>query len=209
MTDPAHLLPSGATGAERALSQATARLADLSPMCREMWAPDTCPAAHLPWLAWALSVDAWNADWPDASKRAVIAASYTVHRHKGTVGAVKTALSTLDWEARLVEWHQTTPPGAPYTFAVEITLDRRGFAASLYDDVEQLVQASKNLRSHLTRISVVHRQHAAVRVAGAVIAAEVGRVLPYQPRTLRSTAYLSPAMAMVVRETVALYPQGH
>ena len=203
------LLPPNATAMERARAEVGAQLASLPVRIGDLKHPDTCPADWLPWLAWEWSVDVWSPRWSEAQKRAAIRASPEIHRRKGTVAAVKLALGTLDWDARLVEWHKTTPRGAPYTFAVELTLDRRGFEPELYDDVERLVHASKNLRSHLSRISVVHRQPALLRVASAVITAEFVKVLPYTPSAMRSTADLTPAAALVAREFVSLHPQGH
>ena len=203
------LLPPNASRMERTRAEVAAQLARLPVRIGELKNPDTCPAEWLPWLAWERSVDVWNPDWPEAQKRAAIRASLAIHKRKGTAGAVKLALATLDWQARLVEWHQAQPPAAPHTFAVEITLDRRGFAAQLYDDVERLVLAAKNARSHLTRISVVHRQRARLRLASAVVTTETVKVLPWQPTTLRSVASLPTAAALVTRETVALHSQRH
>lgn len=203
------LLPPNATRMERTRADVAAQLARLPVRIGDLKNPDTCPADWLPWLAWERSVDVWNPDWPEAQKRAAIRASLAIHKRKGTAGAVKLALATLDWHAVLVEWHQARPPAPAYTFAVEVTLDHRGFGAHLYDDVERLVLASKNARSHLTRISVVHRQRALLRFTGAVISAEVVKVLPYQLAALRTNASLAPGMALVTRETVSLHPQGH
>ena len=47
------LLPRNATGAERAIEGATARVGAVPTPFRDLWNPDTCPAALLPWLAWA------------------------------------------------------------------------------------------------------------------------------------------------------------
>lgn len=203
------LLPPNATPMERARAQVAAQLATLPVRIGDLKNPDACPVEWLPWLAWERSVDVWSPRWSEHQKRAAIRASLEIHKRKGTVAAVKMALATLDWDARLVEWHKATPKGAPYTFAVELTLDRRGFAPELYDDVARLVTATKNLRSHLSRISMVHRQPARLRVASAIIAAEFVKVLPYTPSALRSTADLSPAAALVTREFVSLHPQGH
>ena len=95
MSDIPHLLPPSASHMEVALSRAMARLANVPPFCRQMWDPATCPPSHLPWLAWAVSVDEWDSAWSDAQKRGVIEASYQVHRHKGTVGAVRRALAAF------------------------------------------------------------------------------------------------------------------
>lgn len=203
------LLPPNATAMERARAEVAAQLANLPVRIGDLKNPDACPVEWLPWLAWERSVDVWSPRWPEHQKRAAIRASLEIHKRKGTVAAVKMALATLDWDARLIEWHKASPKGEPYTFAVELTLDRRGFAPELYDDVARLVNAAKNLRSHLTRVSFVHRQRALLRVTGVVITAELVKVLPYQLATLRTTATLAPAMALVTRETVSLHPQGH
>ena len=64
----AHLLPPSATHAEVAVSRAMSRLADVEPQCRQMWDPATCPPSHLPWLAWAFSVDEWDSGWTDTQR---------------------------------------------------------------------------------------------------------------------------------------------
>ncbi|WP_323010034.1 phage tail protein I [Paracoccus sp. (in: a-proteobacteria)] len=84
------LLPPNATRSERAIGAATARPVPVP--VGDLWNPATCPAALLPWLAWALSVDDWDPDWSDEAKRATIAASLSVHRRKGTVWAMREAL---------------------------------------------------------------------------------------------------------------------
>ena len=63
-----------------------------------LWNPDKCPLAFLPWLAWALSVDTWDAAWPEAEKRAVIKASANNHRKKGTPWAIRTALEAAGFK---------------------------------------------------------------------------------------------------------------
>lgn len=86
------LLPPNSTAAEQAIEQAKARAFALPVSVDQLWSAATCPAALLPWLAWALSVDSWDGQWSEERQRAVIAASIGVHRRKGTVGAVKAAL---------------------------------------------------------------------------------------------------------------------
>jgi phage tail P2-like protein len=87
------LLPPNATPQETAIEAATARIAEVPVPNAALWNPATCPAALLPWLAWALSVDEWDGTWPEERQRAVIAASVAVHRRKGTRGAVVAALA--------------------------------------------------------------------------------------------------------------------
>lgn len=102
MVDP--LLPPNSTAQEFALEQATARMADVRVPIRSTWDPDTCPAGLLPWLAWALGVDEWDAGWSDEAKREAIRRSVSIHRRKGTVGAIRAALKNAGYgDATLIE----------------------------------------------------------------------------------------------------------
>jgi len=92
MSEMTSILAVNATAAERAIEGATARIGDTVVPLADLWNPATCPAALLPWLAWALSVDDWDANWTEARKREVIAAAVYVHRHKGTVASIRTAI---------------------------------------------------------------------------------------------------------------------
>jgi phage tail P2-like protein len=97
------LLPQNRTGQEHAIEQTQAgRIAGMDVPVDRLWNPATCPAALLPWLAWALSVDEWDDAWPEETKRRVIADSVTVHRVKGTVGAVRRALAAAGYGDALI-----------------------------------------------------------------------------------------------------------
>ncbi len=91
------ILPPSSTDFEGAVEAATARIGAVPVPNAALWNAQNCPAAFLPWLAFALSVDDWNPDWPEATKRAVIAASVSVHRRKGTVGAIRQAMIAADY----------------------------------------------------------------------------------------------------------------
>ncbi len=96
MTD--HLLPSSSTQFERDVSSTVGRLENLPVPIREIHSADDCPEPLLPWLAWAFSVEDWEADWPEERKREVISASFGIHMIKGTPGAVEDALRALGYE---------------------------------------------------------------------------------------------------------------
>lgn len=74
-----------------------ARLGEVDTPARLMWNPLQIPAAYLPWLAWALSVDDWDPDWDEETKREVIAGSVEVHRVKGTRRSVEMALQSTGY----------------------------------------------------------------------------------------------------------------
>ncbi len=89
------LLPPNSLPLERAIAASGAGIDALPVPIRDLWNPWKCPAAVLPWLAWAVSVDDWDVNWGEDAKRQIIADSVTVHRHKGTRGAVRRALTNL------------------------------------------------------------------------------------------------------------------
>lgn len=146
------LLPPNATAAERALEASTARVSDVPVLVRESWNPDTCPAEILPWLADAFSVDTWDPAWSEAQKRQTIKDSVFVHRHKGTIGAVRSALAALGIGVQVQEWFNQLPAGAPFTFRLLLKADQVGISQTAMRRVQDVVEATKNLRSHLSEI---------------------------------------------------------
>jgi phage tail P2-like protein len=142
------LLPPNATPQERAISLAADRLPTVP--LKTLWTPQTCPEAQLPWLAWALSVDEWDATWPVETKRQVVAASIEQHRRKGTVGALRRALQRLGYEVEIDE-----ATGVAYTFRLRVRV-RAGDSAGGAVAEDALNRAlgvalrQKNARSALT-----------------------------------------------------------
>lgn len=143
------LLPNNATPLETALAETIARISDVPTPARDVWNPDTCPANLLPWLAWAFSVDEWDADWSDAQKRAAIKAAVPVQRYKGTIGAVREALAALGFGVQVQEWFNQLPAGEPYTYRLLLTADQVGIDQAALARILRVVDSTKNLRSHM------------------------------------------------------------
>lgn len=174
------LLPPNATAFERAaeatLSRPVAMPADL------MWDPATCPEAFLPWLAWALSVDDWDASWSVERKREVIAASVDIHRHKGTVWAMRRALQVAGLgDAELIEnygfkFHDgallhdgSQTHGAPDHWAEYRVVLTRPLTIAQADRARAILEAAAPARCHLkamdfTEAAAIH--NAAIRYDG-------------------------------------------
>ena len=148
--DIASLLPPGKTPLEIALEGATAPR--VSPdAIRDLWNPHRCPANLLPWLAWAVSVDYWDTDWPEQQKRDVVAASIEVHRHKGTVSAMRRVVQALGFDFSIVEWWETTPTGTPGT--AQVFLGRPGapmFTTAEVQRLTALLNEAKRATLHIT-----------------------------------------------------------
>lgn len=162
------LLPPNATVLERSLATAAGHAGDVPVIVREVWNADACPAELLPWLARAVSVDVWDPQWSAAQKRTVIKSSLSVHRKKGTIGAVLEALRALGFSARVQEWFNQTPPAPEYTYRLVLESDQVGFTLADAYLLLEVVDKAKNLRSHLTEIAPIVRTLAGP--VGAVVA---------------------------------------
>lgn len=116
------LLPPNATRLERALESATARTGNIAAPIDALLDPMTINVEWLPWLAWGLSLDSWDADWSEQVKRKAVAQSIALHRIKGTRQSIEAVLARFDQLLRVVEWHETTPRGVPHTFEIILPL---------------------------------------------------------------------------------------
>lgn len=147
------LLPPNATALERAVEAASARLGDVPTPLRDLWNPATCPLPLLPYLAWALSIDAWSSDWSEAVKRRRVAAAIQIQRTKGTAASVRSVVESFGGAVAMREWWQTTPRGQPHSFDLVLSLDR-GMAAeqtaAFADAVIAEVHRAKPVRSVFT-----------------------------------------------------------
>ncbi|WP_225206246.1 phage tail protein I [Novosphingobium huizhouense] len=148
----ASLLPPGATLLERALEDlAVVRLAGINSDLRRLWSARLCPPRLLPYLAWGLSVDQWDPDWPIRTRRARVADAIAVQRRKGTIDSVRRIVATFGGSITINEWWQQSPPGPPHTFSLTLELPSDGSAApssKLVDAVIAEISATKPLRSH-------------------------------------------------------------
>jgi phage tail P2-like protein len=203
-----HLLPPGSSPLEVAIATLDAeRMEAIEIDINTLWNPWACPAAFLPFLAWTFSVDVWNPDWPEARKRAVIAAAYGVHARKGTRRAVREALASLGWDVAITEWWEAEPQGAPYTFAVDLASEET-ITPERQAEALAAIETAKNVRSHLTGLVTALRQTSRTPLrAAASLLGEVVAVYPWVPGTLE-TRIPTPlrAAALYGAEIGTVYP---
>ena len=150
----AALLPPNSTPLERALANEYVLKAIQPEAIATLWSPQRCPVQALPWLAWAFSVDNWDAGWPEATQRKAIADAYFVHRQKGTLGAVRRAVEILGAEIGISEWFQHG--GDPHTFRLRANASATWINAGValgpdyLADLRRVVDNTKPVRSHYT-----------------------------------------------------------
>lgn len=103
------LLPPNATATEQAIEQLAVERLALGVPIDQLWTARDVPDAVLGYLAWALSVDEWDSDWPESRKRAVIGESVAVHRRKGTPWAIKRSLELMGYGTAELTEYATMP----------------------------------------------------------------------------------------------------
>lgn len=91
------LMP-GSTPFERAIDAAVFRLDETAEALRTIHDPERAPEAFVPFVAWGVSTDLWDRNWPIEKKRAVAKAWYRLHRKKGTLTGIKEAVRFFEAE---------------------------------------------------------------------------------------------------------------
>ncbi|WP_312203809.1 phage tail protein I [Mixta calida] len=176
------LLPSGSSVLEVAAADACAKIEAIPVPLRRLWNAQTCPVELLPYLAWAWSVDRWDASWPEATKRSVVAASEYVHRHKGTIGSLRRVVEPLGYLIRIIEWWKTGE--APGTFRLDVGVLDTGITQEMYNELERLIADAKPCSRHLIGLSINLDSTGALPVAAAAYSGDELTVYPYTPETI-------------------------
>ncbi|AXV96165.1 phage tail protein I [Ralstonia pseudosolanacearum] len=177
----ATLLPPNATPLERRAARAGARIERVPVPLRDLWNPATCPGELLPFLAWSFSVDRWNPAWPLAAKRAVTAASYFVHRKKGTIGALRRAVEPLGYLIRVIEWWQTNPPGPRGSFRLDVGVLQTGINEAMYAELERLIDDAKPCSRPMLGLQISLEVRGTQHTSAAAYLGDVLTVYPYEP----------------------------
>ncbi|WP_338492022.1 phage tail protein I [Erwinia aphidicola] len=170
------LLPVGSSQLEVAAAEACARLQQLPVPLRTLWNPQTCPLPLLPYLAWAWSVDRWDQEWPEETRRAVVAASQFIHRRKGTISAIRRVVEPLGYVINVHEWWQTSEP--PGTFRLDIGVLESGIDETMFNEMERLIGDAKPVSRHLTGLTITQDIQGVVWLGPVQYDAETVTIFP-------------------------------
>lgn len=181
MTDD-RLLPVGSSALEVAAAKAAAEIARVPVPLRTLWNPATCPVPLLPYLAWALSVDRWDFNWPDATKRSVIASSFYVHQHKGTISALRRVVEPLGYLIEVREWWQLNEE--PGTFRLVVGVLDTGITDEMYQELERLIEDAKPASRHLTGLAISLSVSGELHVGAGSYSGDTMTVYPYLPEEI-------------------------
>ncbi|HCI6909374.1 TPA: phage tail protein I [Klebsiella pneumoniae] len=170
------LLPPSASAWMRGAEAATAKLSGITVAIRTLWTPTACPVDLLPYLAWALSVDRWDKNWPAEKKIASIQQSYWLHRRKGTRAAVRRVIEDMGFSATFAEWFDVGDE--PGTFRLEIDVNEVGLTPKTLDELNRLIGEAKPVSRHLAQLTIATSARGSAWVGMAVFDGEATTVYP-------------------------------
>jgi len=199
-------LPPKSTALERAIALACAELVNVPVPLRDLWSADRCPVKLLPFLAWACSVDRWDDNWPESIKRGAIKAAYFIHKHKGTIAAVRRVVESLGYLIRITEWWQETPPGTPGTFHLDVGVLDSGITDEMFQEMERLIADAKPVSRHLTGLAIYLESRGTVYVGACAYHGDAMTVYPWIAETIEVRGTLLQAGASHTIDTLTIYP---
>lgn len=180
---------------------------------RSMRDPWKCPEEWLFLLAWDLSVDVWEADWNELTKRRVCAASWIVHRYKGTQFAIEEALKALGMNVALKRWFDFEPPKERGTFEAIVYVNEQIYTA--YEDflnarhqklAYEAIFRSKPLTRHFTfSLGIGFKNPILVGSAFTGLGTQKTTIKAGRPSTFKSPLGIASAFAglQVMKQTFA------
>lgn len=180
---------------------------------RSMRDPWKCPQEWLFLLAWDLSVDVWEADWNEITKRRVCAASWIVHRYKGTQFAIEEALKALGMTVALKRWFDFEPPKQRGTFEAIVYVNEQIYTA--YEEflserhqrlAYEAIFRSKPLTRHFTfSLGVGFNNPITVGSALSCLATQKITIEAGRPNTFKTPLGIASAFAgmQVMKQTFA------
>lgn len=136
-----------ATGIAKALEERAAEIQSilLYPVI------DQLPEELLDILAHDFKVDWYNYDYPLEAKRNTIKTHWYVHRHLGTIGAVRVAIQAIYPRSSVEEWWQAGYDGEPYHFRIALEAGYPIIPVA-NTDILNALKIYKSLRSRLDDI---------------------------------------------------------
>lgn len=134
------------TTLEKQLEQTSAAPVEAMPLpVRDLHSTERCPSAVLPWLAWERRVDFWRDDWPEQTKRAVVAASISTHRRKGTRRSIREAIAATGIDAEL-SVDRERDDWTPHSFVVSVDMSTFLPTDASVMDLRYVIDANKPVR---------------------------------------------------------------
>lgn len=196
------LLPPSATQLEKNLSQAM--ICDLPIHLRSLWDPKTCPFELLPYLAWQYSVDRWNENWSESTKRKVITEAFEIHKLKGTKEAIRRAVEPFGYLINVIEWwHNNKTPG---TFTIEIGISDKGITDESYQELSRIIDDVKPVSRHLSGLSLQLVTSGSTKIGASCYDGNTLNIYPYITQTITTSSKCQFGATIHLIDTMRIKP---
>jgi phage tail P2-like protein len=115
-------------------------------------------------LGWQFHIEEYNKAQDIQEKKALIKNAIELHRHKGTLYAIKKVLEIFSMDTKIYEWFQSIPEPynltlkqlKPYEFVAVLNVNRKVenqlFSQQTQEYMKDLINEYKNVRSHLAGV---------------------------------------------------------
>lgn len=170
------LLPPHATPLMQRIEQACEKATTLPVPLRTLWDPGTCPPALLPYLAWALSVDRWDASWSTEAKRDAIRQAYFIHRRKGTISAIRRVIENMGYSVDIEEWWEVAGPAGTFYLTIEVM--NVGITEDIVNELERLIGDAKPVSRHIAGINIIVSAAGVLNVGVASYEGDIIEIYP-------------------------------
>lgn len=130
---------------------------------------DKLTSRQLDHVAYGWDASVWRDSWPISLKRSVLKNVICEKRKRGTLSAVKDAVSSIGSAATIEEWWQQEPKGTPHTFTIYATLAKIDgtLDTEMQEDLFGLIDDAKPVRSHYDFV-LIRRLDGQIGMAGAL-----------------------------------------
>ncbi|QQA76216.1 phage tail protein I [Pectobacterium parmentieri] len=176
------LLPPSASGFMRSVAASAQKLSDIPVDLSLLWNAERCPTEMLPYLAWSLSVDRWDKNWSEQTKRQVIRSAWLIHRQKGTIAALRRVVEPFGYLIRIIEWWQNGE--APGTFRLDIGVQENGITEEVFYELERLIADAKPVSRHMLGLNINLDTQGDMYIAALSYSGDELTVYPYFPETI-------------------------
>lgn len=202
------LLPPSATPFLRHTARGAKRITELPVDINTLWDPDTCPEALLPWLAWAVSVDRWDESWTEDARRQIIRDSWLIHRHKGTISAMRKAVEPFGAILSITEWWENNDP--PGSFRLNIDISGYGLTEETRLEMERMIDNVRPVSRHLAAITMTYVARGKAWTGGATLEGDIITVYPATtlPNPCNADGEIYIRGATYDGYTTTIYPEG-
>ncbi|WP_272681129.1 phage tail protein I [Providencia sp. PROV129] len=198
------LLPVGSSPLELAAAESLAQIERVPIPIRKLWNPDLCPVHLLPYLAWAFSVDRWDKDWAESAKRNAIKAAMFIHKHKGTIGALRRAVAPIGTLINVDEWFEDDSEVG--TFKLDIALKETGINEETHIELTNIINDTKPVSRKLSNITMHLETEGVINVGALVVDGSSTTIYPYSPECIYLNAAMNVAVSLFGGDILSIYP---